>query len=139
MQLPDQRQNGSRSDLTQEEEREQRRAEKNAWRDIADEKHRDVHQRHHEKQTVRDALKEAMLAIVRRQEPAENLEGHRNVWQERVKAREGHQANERQNSNRPPSSDRWVRPPQKREAEEREETRRAAGSSRASPPARGHA
>lgn len=110
MQLQNQRQDCSSSNMTQEEELEQLRAEKNAWRDIAYEKHRDVQQLQQEKQTVRDALKEAMLAIGRLQEHAKNLEGQIDVLQERLKTVEGQQAKNSHNSHLPPFSDRFVRP-----------------------------
>ena len=97
--------------MTQEEELEQLRAEKNAWRDIAYEKHRDVQQLQQEKQTVRDVLKEAMLAIERFQEHTKELEGQIDVLQERVRMLEGQLAKDSHNSNLPPSSDRFVRPP----------------------------
>lgn len=97
--------------MTQEEELAQLRAERNAWRDIAHEKHQEVLQLQHEKQVIREALKEAIQAIQRLQEHAENLEGQMDVLQERVKALEGRQAKDSHNSNLPPSSDRFVRPP----------------------------
>ncbi len=97
--------------MTQEEELAQLRAEKNAWRDIAYEKHRDVQQLQQEKQMVRDALKEAMLAIERFQEHTKELEGQIDVLQERVNMLERQQAKDSHNSSLPPSSDRFVRAP----------------------------
>jgi transposase len=97
--------------MTQEEELEQLRAERAAWRDIAHEKHQEVLQLQHEKQVVRDALKEAIQAIEQVQEHAKMLEGQIDVLQERVRILEGQQAKDSHNSNLPPSSDRFVRLP----------------------------
>ncbi len=97
--------------MTQEEELAQLQAKKNVWREIAHEKHREVQQLKQEKQVVRDALKEAIQAIERLQEHARNLEGQIDVLQERVKILEGQHAKDSHNSNLPPSSDRFVRPP----------------------------
>jgi transposase len=97
--------------MTQEEELEQLRAEMVAWRDIAYEKHREVQQLQQEKQVLRDGLKEAIQAIKRWQEHANNLEGQIEVLQERVKMLERLQAKDSHNSNLPPSSDRFVRSP----------------------------
>lgn len=96
--------------MTPEEEREQLRAEKNAWREIAHEKHQEVLQLQQEKQVGRDALTEAIHAIKRLQEHAKNLEGQIDVLQERLKTLEGQQAKDSHNSNLPPSSDRFMRP-----------------------------
>lgn len=95
----------------QEEELEYLRAEMVAWRDIAYEKHREVQQLHQEKQALRDGLKEAIQAIERLQEHAKHLEGQIDVLQERVKTLQEQQAKDSHNSNLPPSSDRFVRPP----------------------------
>lgn len=97
--------------MTQEEELAQLRAEKNAWRDIAHEKHQEVLQLQQEKQAVRESLKEAMQAIEWLQEHAGNLEGQIDVLQERIKLLERQQAKDSHNSNLPPSSDRFVRAP----------------------------
>jgi transposase len=97
--------------MTQEDELEQLRAEMTAWREIAHEKHREVQQLQQEKQVLREGLKEAIQAIERFQEHAKNLEGQIDVLQERVKILEGQQAKDSHNSNLPPSSDRFVRPP----------------------------
>jgi transposase len=97
--------------MTQEEELEQLRAEKKVWRELAYEKHQKVYQLQQEKQVLREGLKEAIQAIERLQEHAKNLEGQIEVLQERVKVLEGQQAKDSHNSNLPPSSDRFVRPP----------------------------
>lgn len=93
-----------------EEELEQIRAERTAWREIAHEKHREVQRLEQEKQVVRDALKEAIQAIEQLQAHAKNLEGQIEVLQERVKSLEGQQAKDSHNSSLPPSSDRFARP-----------------------------
>src|SRR5258708_3172180 len=97
--------------MTQDEELEQLRAEKKVWREIAHEKHREVQQLQQEKQVLREGLKEAIQAIERWQEQAKTLEGQIDVLQERVKILERQQTKDSHNSNLPPSSDRFVRPP----------------------------
>jgi transposase len=97
--------------MTQDEDLEQLRAERAAWREIADEQHHEVQRLQHEKQVLREGLKEAIQAIERLQEHATNLEGQIDVLQERVKTLEGQQAKDSHNSNLPPSSDRFVRKP----------------------------
>lgn len=97
--------------MTQEQELAQLRAERNAWREIAHEKHQEVQQLQHEKQVIREALTEAIRAIERLQEHANSLEGQIGVLQERVKTLEGQLAKDSHNSNFPPSSDRFVRLP----------------------------
>ena len=97
--------------MTQEEELAQLRAEKAAWRDIAHEKHQEVLQLQHEKQVIRDALKEAIQAIEQGLEHAKTLEGQIDVLQDRVKTLERQLAKDSHNSSLPPSSDRFVRLP----------------------------
>src|SRR5512142_3421583 len=97
--------------MTQEEDLEQLQAERAAWREIAYEQHQEVQRTQHEKQVLREGLKEAIQAIERLQEHATNLEGQIDVLQERVKTLEGQQAKDSHNSNLPPSSDRFVRKP----------------------------
>ena len=97
--------------MTQEEDLVQVRAERTAWRDIAHEKHQEVPQLQRDKQTLQEALKEAMQAIEGLQTHATNLEGQIGVLQERVKTLERQQAKDSHNSSLPPSSDRFVRAP----------------------------
>lgn len=97
--------------MTQEEELAQLRAERTAWRDIAHEKHQEVQQFQQEKQVLREALKEAIQAIERLQEHANNLEGQIECLQERVKTLEGQMAKDSHNSSLPPSSNRFIRIP----------------------------
>lgn len=97
--------------MTQEEELAQLRAERNAWREIAYEKHQEALQLQHEKDVGSEALKQAMQAIERLQTHAKHLEGQIEVLQERVKLLERQQAKDSHNSNLPPSSDRFVRVP----------------------------
>lgn len=97
--------------MTREEELDQLRAEKKAWRELAYEKHREVQQLQQEKQVIRDALKEAIQAIEYLQEHTKELEGQIEVLNVRVKTLEGQQAKDSHNSNLPPSSDRFVRRP----------------------------
>lgn len=95
----------------QEEELAYLRAETAVWREIAHEKNHEVQQLQHEKQVLREGLKEAIQAIERLQEHAKVLEGQIDVLQERVKTLEGQQAKDSHNSSLPPSSDRFVRVP----------------------------
>src|SRR5258708_19312976 len=95
-----------------DEEREQLQAEKMDWRDIAYQKHQEVQQLQQEKQALREGLKEAIEAIERLQEHAQTLEGQIDYLHERVKTLEGLQAKDSHNSSLPPSSHRFVRPPQ---------------------------
>src|SRR3954454_24204713 len=97
--------------MTQEEELAQLRAERNAWREIAYEKHQEALQLQHENDVGSEALKQAMQAIERLQTHAKHLEGQIEVLQERVKLLERQQAKDSHNSNLPPSSDRFVRVP----------------------------
>ncbi len=97
--------------MTQPEVWERLQAELRAWRELAHEKHHEVHQLQQEKQVLREALAEAIQAIERLQERAKDLEGQIEVLLDRVKTLEGQQAKDSHNSNRPPSSDRFVRRP----------------------------
>ena len=97
--------------MTQAEEWDQLQAELRAWREIAQEKHQEVHQLQQDKQVLREALAEAILAIERLQDQAKDLQGQIAVLQERVTTLEGQQAKDSHNSNLPPSSDRFVRHP----------------------------
>lgn len=97
--------------MTPEEELDQLRAERTVWREIAFEKHQEVLQLQQEKQTVQEALKEAMRAIEGLQTHAKNLDGQIEVLQERVKMLEGQVAKDSHNSSLPPSSDRFTRVP----------------------------
>lgn len=87
------------------------RAERKAWREVAYEKHQEVLQLRQEKQTLQEALKEAMQAIEGLRMYAKNLEGQVEVLQERVKTLERQAAKDSHNSSLPPSSDRFVRVP----------------------------
>ena len=97
--------------MTQEEELAQLRAERNVWRELAHEKNREVSQLQQEKQTLQEALAQAIQAIGSLQEHAQSLSTQIEHLQERVKTLEGQQAKDSHNSNLPPSSDRFVRPP----------------------------
>ncbi|HEU5379861.1 MAG TPA: DUF6444 domain-containing protein [Ktedonobacteraceae bacterium] len=97
--------------MTQTENWDRLQAELKAWRDLAHEKHQEVHQLQHEKQMLREALAEAIQAIERLQEQTKDLEGQIAVLNDRVKMLDGQQAKDSHNSNLPPSSDRFVRRP----------------------------
>src|SRR5215471_19484178 len=97
--------------MTQTEEWEYLQAELRAWRELAHEKHQEVHQLQQEKQVLREALAEAIQATVRLQEHTKDLEGHIEVLHDRVKTLEGQLAKDSHNSSLPPSSDRFVRRP----------------------------
>lgn len=97
--------------MTQAEEWERLQAELRAWREIAQEKHREVHQLQQDKQVLREALTQAIQAIERLQAHTEDLQGQIDVLQERVTILEGQQAKDSHNNSLPPSSDRFVRHP----------------------------
>src|SRR5579884_2131548 len=97
--------------MTEDEELAHVQAERNAWREIAYEKHQEALQLQRDKQTLQEALKEAMQAIEGVRIHAKNLEGQVEVLQERVKTLERQVAKDSHNSSLPPSSDRFVRVP----------------------------
>src|ERR1700736_1373294 len=64
-------------------------------------------------QDLREALKQAIIAITSQQERVKELEGVITSLQERIKTLESQQAKDSHNSSLPPSSDRFVRPPKR--------------------------
>jgi chromosome segregation ATPase len=132
MQLQTERQKCENESLTQAEEREQRRAEKDAWRELAQQKNNEVSHLQQEKHVLREALTEAVQALGQWQEHAQSVEAQMEglkervnmlerqqargqdvqieALQERVKTVEGQQAKESQNSHMPPSPDGFDRP-----------------------------
>jgi transposase len=97
MQLQDQGVICYSSNMTKDEELEQLRAEKTVLCELLRRKDEELEQSHQANQDLREGLKQAIEAI--------------EYLQERVKALEGQQAKDSHNSNLPPSSDRFVRPP----------------------------
>jgi len=97
MQLQDQGVICYSSNMTKDEELEQLRAEKTVLCELLRRKDEELEQSHQANQDLREGLKQAIQAI--------------EYLQERVKALEGQQAKDSHNSNLPPSSDRFVRPP----------------------------
>ena len=83
--------------MTKDEELDQLRAEKTVLREALRRKDEELQQSHQANQDLREGLKQAIEAI--------------DYLQERVKALEGQQAKDSHNSNLPPSSNRFVRPP----------------------------
>jgi transposase len=83
--------------MTKDEELDQLRAEKRMLCELVQRKDAELEQSHQANQDLREGLKQAIMAI--------------EYLQERVKALEGQQAQDSHNSNLPPSSDRFVRPP----------------------------
>src|SRR5437588_8614540 len=83
--------------MTKDEELDQLRAEKTVLREALRRKDEELQQSHQANQDLRGGLKQAIEAI--------------DYLQERVKALEGQQAKDSHNSNLPPSSNRFVRPP----------------------------
>ena len=83
--------------MTKDEELEQLRAEKTVLCEALRRKDEELEQSLRANQDLREGLKQAMMAI--------------EYLQERVKSLEGQQAKDSHNSNLPPSSDRFVRPP----------------------------
>jgi len=97
MQLQDQGVICYSSNMTKDEELEQLRAEKTVLCELLRRKDEELEQSHQANQDLREGLKQAIEAI--------------DYLQERVKALEGQQAKDSHNSNLPPSSNRFVRPP----------------------------
>jgi transposase len=83
--------------MTKDEELEQLRAEKTVLCEALQRKDEELEQSLRANQDLREGLKQAIMAI--------------EYLQERVKSLEGQQAKDSHNSNLPPSSDRFVRPP----------------------------
>src|SRR6266852_4343514 len=83
--------------MTQEEELDQLRAEKLALCEALRRKDEELEQARKANQDLREGLKQAIMAI--------------EYLHERVRVLEGQQAKDSHNSNLPPSSDRFVRPP----------------------------
>src|SRR6266702_2220401 len=83
--------------MTKDEELEQLQTEKRVLCERLRRKDEELEQSHQANQDLREGLKQAIMAI--------------ESQQERVKALEGQQAKDSHNSNLPPSSDRFVRPP----------------------------
>src|SRR6266581_2619365 len=84
--------------MTKDEELEELRVEKTVLWELLRRKDEELEQSHQANQDLREGLKQAIVAL--------------EYLQERVKALEGQQARDSHNSNLPPSSDRFVRPPQ---------------------------
>src|SRR6266699_2243128 len=83
--------------MTKDEELEQLRAEKTVLLEALRRKDEELEQSYKANQDLREGLKQAIMAL--------------DSQQERVKTLEGLIAKDSQNSNLPPSSDRFVRPP----------------------------
>src|SRR5260370_28180759 len=83
--------------MTKDEELEQLRAEKMVLCELLQRKDEELEQSYQANRDLREGLKQALMAI--------------GYLQERVKALEVQQAKDSHNSNLPPSSDRFVRPP----------------------------
>src|SRR5229473_8344157 len=97
--------------MTKDEELEQLRAEKTVLCELLRRKDEELEQSHQANQDLREGLKQAIRAIESQQERVKILEGLIDFLQERIKTLEGQQAKDSHNSNLPPSSDRFVRPP----------------------------
>jgi len=97
--------------MTKDEELEQLRAEKTALLEALRRKDEELEQAQRANQNLREGLKQAIMAINAQQERVKTLEGLIDFLQERVKTLEGQHAKDSHNSNLPPSSDRFVRPP----------------------------
>ncbi len=96
--------------MTKDDELEQLRAEKTALLKALRGKDEELLQAQQANQTLREGLKQAIMALEDQQERVKTLEGLIDFLQERVKTLEGQQAKDSHNSNLPPSSDRFVRP-----------------------------
>ena len=97
--------------MTKDEELERLRHENRALREALQHKDTELEQSQQANQDLREGLKQAIRAIDSQQERVKTLEELIDFLQERVKTLEGQQAKDSHNSNLPPSSDRFVRPP----------------------------
>src|SRR5438132_2173468 len=97
--------------MTKDEELEQLRAEKRVLCERFRGKDEELEQLQQANTDMREGLQQSIIAINSQQERVKTLEGLIDFLQERVKTLEGQQAKDSQNSNLPPSSDRFVRPP----------------------------
>src|SRR2546428_2483071 len=97
--------------MRSDEELEQLQAEKIVLCERFRRKDEELEQSQQANQDLREGLKQAIRAIDSQQERVKTLEELIDFLQERVKTLEGQQAKDSQNSNLPPSSDRFVRPP----------------------------
>jgi transposase len=97
--------------MTNEEELEHLRAEKAKWHELLQQKDEKLEASYQANQTLREGLKQAIIAIESLQEHVKTLEGLIDFQQEHIKILEGQQAKDSHNSSLPPSSDRFVRPP----------------------------
>ena len=97
--------------MTTDEELEQLRAENTALCVALRHRDEELEQSRQANQDLREGLKQAIIAIGSGQEHVNVLEGLIDALQERIKTLERQQAKDSHNSNLPPSSDRFVRPP----------------------------
>ncbi len=97
--------------MTKDEELEHLRQENTALRQALRRKDEELEQSGKANKDLREGLQQAIVAIESLQEGTKVLEGQIDYLHERVKTLEGQQAKDSHNSNLPPSSDRFVRPP----------------------------
>src|SRR5690349_3128021 len=97
--------------MTKDEELEQLRQEKTALLEALRGQDDELAQAQQANQTLREGLKQAIIAIDAQQERVTTLEGLIASLQERITTLEGQQAKNSHNSHLPPSFDRFVRPP----------------------------
>jgi transposase len=97
--------------MTEDEEREQLRAENRALREALQHKDTELEQAQQANQDLREGLKQALIAIGAGQERVNVLEGLIDALHERITTLERQQAKDSHKSSLPPSSDRFVRAP----------------------------
>jgi transposase len=97
--------------MNKDEELEELRAEKAALSKALQRKDEELQHLQQANHDLREGLKQAIVAIESQQEHMKMLEGLITSQQERIKTLEGQLAKDSHNSNLPPSSDRFVRPP----------------------------
>src|SRR5712691_8437098 len=97
--------------MTKDDELDQLRSDNRILYGALLRKDKELEQAQQAKQDLREGLKQALIAIGAGQERVQALEGVIDALRERVKTLERQQAKDSHNSNLPPSSDRFVRPP----------------------------
>jgi transposase len=97
--------------MSLEEELERLQQENRTLREVVQSLEEQLRQSRQSNQVLREGLGQAITAIEHQQERVKDLEGQIACQQERMRTLEGQQAKDSHNSNLPPSSDRFVRPP----------------------------
>src|SRR5205809_7028321 len=121
--------------MTKEEELAQLRADNSALREAGLRKDEELDQLRQAKQDLREGLRQAIQAIESLQERVRELEqlrAEQTTLHQEVALLKDQLAKDSHNSSRPPSSDRFHRPPQPPTQEARQDTRRTTCATGAS-------